>query len=212
MLKEFCAENFTRIPQAIRAGAKRIELCDNLAVGGTTPSIAVIEESVKYAHEKNVSVFVMIRPRGGNFVYNDIEIKMMEIDILEAMKREVDGVVFGLLTPDNWIDTEALETLMLAANGVEVTFHMAFDEIPKERQKEAIDVLADLGVSRILTHGSALASEINENYEHLREIVDYAKGKLHILIGGGVRFDNFEEVVDKTGTREVHGTKIVAMQ
>lgn len=75
MIKEFCAENFTKIPQAIQKGANRIELCDNLAVGGTTPSTGVIEEVLAYAGEHSVPVMTIIRPRGGNFVYNDIELK-----------------------------------------------------------------------------------------------------------------------------------------
>jgi copper homeostasis protein len=209
ILKEFCAENFTDIPKAIAAGANRIELCDNLAVGGTTCSVGVIEEAVKYAHEKEVSVFAIIRARGGNFVYNDIEIKMMETDILEAAKRDVDGVVIGALTEDNWLDEEALETWLIPAQSLEVTFHMAFDEIPRDRQKEAIDRLSELGFARILTHGSALSSPVCENYAHLKELVEYSQGKIQLIIGGGVNHENYQEVVDNTGTTEVHGTKIV---
>lgn len=88
MIKEFCAENFTNIPAAIHAGAKRIELCDNLAVGGTTPSTGVIEETLSYAGEKNIPVMTMIRPRGGDFIYNDTELKIMHTDLIEAKKWE----------------------------------------------------------------------------------------------------------------------------
>ncbi|MDR2465705.1 MAG: copper homeostasis protein CutC [Streptococcaceae bacterium] len=211
MIKEFCAENFTDISKAIDAGASRIELCDNLAVGGTTPSIAVIEESTRLAHEKNSRLFAMIRPRGGDFVYNDIELKIMETDLLEAVKREVDGVVIGALTKENWIDVEALQTLMMGTQGVDVTFHMAFDEIPVDRQFEAIDLLVEYGVTRILTHGGNLKEPIHVHYQHLKELVEYAEGKLEVLIGGGVTHENFEEVLASTGAREVHGTKIVKM-
>lgn len=211
MIKEFCAENFTDIPKAIQAGAKRIELCDNLAVGGTSVSIGVIEESVKYAHEHNVPLFVIIRPRGNDFVYNDLEVKMMEIDILEAVKREVDGVVIGALTSENWIDLEAMETLMIPAQSLEVTFHMAFDEIDRNRQKEAIDVLVELGVTRILTHGGSLTRSISENYTHLKELVEYAENRIQIVVGGGVNFENLDEVIERTGAKEVHGTKIVKL-
>ena len=98
MIKEFCAENYTDIPKAIQAGAGRIELCDNLAAGGTTPSMGVIEEVLAYAGEKHVPVMTMIRPRGGNFVYNDIELKIMENDLIHAKNAGTDGVVFGCLT------------------------------------------------------------------------------------------------------------------
>ncbi|MDR2833165.1 MAG: copper homeostasis protein CutC [Streptococcaceae bacterium] len=209
MLKEFCAENFTDIPKALVAGAKRIELCDNLAVGGTTCSIGVIEEVTKYAHEMNVSVFPIIRPRCGNFIYNDIEVKIMETDILKAVEIGVDGVVFGATTTDNWLDEEVLETLLIPAQGVEKTFHMAFDEIPKERQKEAIDRLVELGFTRILTHGSELAKPIAENIAHLKELVDYAGDRIIILIGGGVNYENVDELIKQTGAKEAHGTKIV---
>lgn len=86
MIKEFCAENFTDIPTAIQNGATRIELCDNLAVGGTTPSTGVIEETITYASEHSIPVMTIIRPRGGNFVYNDIELKIMHTDLIEAKK------------------------------------------------------------------------------------------------------------------------------
>ena len=108
MLKEFCAENFTDIPKAIEQGVKRIELCDNLTVGGTTPSAGVIETTVQYAHENNVTVMTIIRPRGGNFVYNDYELKIMETDLIEAKKYGIideiirrtlilDDILFGLM-------------------------------------------------------------------------------------------------------------------
>ena len=102
MIKEFCAENFTKIPQAIQKGANRIELCDNLAVGGTTPSTGVIEEVLAYAGEHSVPVMTIIRPRGGNFVYNDIELKITHTDLIEAKKLGTDGIVIGCLTEDGW--------------------------------------------------------------------------------------------------------------
>ena len=125
MIKEFCAENYTDIPKAIQAGAGRIELCDNLAAGGTTPSMGVIEEVLAYAGEKHVPVMTMIRPRGGNFVYNDIELKIMENDLIHAKNAGTDGVVFGCLTEDNEVDEEALEMLLGNSEGVLTTFHMA---------------------------------------------------------------------------------------
>lgn len=210
MIKEFCAENFTDIPKALAAGASRIELCDNLFVGGTTPSTGVMEEVLAYAGEKNVPVMTMIRPRGGDFVYNDIELKIMHTDLIEAKKLGTDGVVFGLLQEDGWLDEESLELFLETAEGLQVTFHMAFDAIPKARQKEAIDWLAAHGVDRILTHGGPSGSSLEKNLPYLKELVDYAAGRIIILPGGGVTAENVEEVVTILGVKEAHGTKIVS--
>lgn len=209
MIKEFCAENYTDIPAAIHAGAGRIELCDNLAVGGTTPSTGVIEEALGYAGEKGVPVMTMIRPRGGDFVYNDIELKIMHADLIEAKKLGTDGVVFGCLTPSGWLDEEALELFIDNAEGLQITFHMAFDAIPAERQFEAIDWLAGHGVDRILTHGGAADTPILDNLSRLKELIAYADGRLLILPGAGITFENVDQVVKELGVSEAHGTKIV---
>lgn len=209
LIKEFCAENYTDIPAAIHAGAKRIELCDNLAVGGTTPSTGVIEEVLSYAGEKNVPVMTMIRPRGGDFIYNDIELKIMHTDLIEAKKMGTDGVVFGCLTPSGWLDEEALDLLIDTAEGLQITFHMAFDSIPAARQFEAIDWLAEHGVDRILTHGGAAGTNILDNLPRLKELTNYAAGRLLILPGAGITYENVDQIVTELGAKEAHGTKIV---
>ncbi|MGX6978093.1 copper homeostasis protein CutC [Vagococcus elongatus] len=210
MIKEFCAENFTHIPQAIQNGAKRVELCDNLHVGGTSVSTGVMAETIDYCHEKNVSVMTMIRPREGDFYYNDTELKMMEIDLLEAKKIGADGVVFGCLTENaETIDTDALERLIDKADGLQITFHMAFDSLPKEEQFKAIDWLSENGVNRILTHGGPAGTLIHENFAHLKELIAYANHRLIILPGGGITKENSEEVAGTLGVSEVHGTRIV---
>lgn len=211
MIKEFCAENFTNIPAAIHAGAKRIELCDNLAVGGTTPSTGVIEETLSYAGEKNIPVMTMIRPRGGDFIYNDTELKIMHTDLIEAKKMGTDGVVFGCLTPSGWLDEEALELLIETAEGLQITFHMAFDALVKERQFEAIDWLVAHGVDRILTHGGPSGTPISENLSYLQELIEYANDRIIILPGAGITADNVDEVVTTLGVNEAHGTKIVRL-
>lgn len=209
MIKEFCAENYTDIPKAIQAGVNRIELCDNLAAGGTTPSMGVIEEVLAYAGEKHIPVMTMIRPRGGNFVYNDIELKIMENDLIHAKNAGTDGVVFGCLTEENEVDEEALEMLLGNSEGLMKTFHMAFDELTKEEQFKTIDWFARLGIDRILTHGGPLDKSIEENLPHLKELVDYAAGRIIILPGGGINKDNAEKITAELGVNEVHGTKIV---
>lgn len=211
MIKEFCAENYTQLPHAIANGAGRIELCDNLAVGGTTPSTGVIEEALSYAGEKGIPVMTMIRPRGGDFIYNDIELRMMHTDLIEAKKLGTDGVVFGCLTPNNWLDEDALEMLIDNAEGLQITFHMAFDAIPKEHQLEAIDWLAEHGVTRILTHGGKAETPITENLDYLKELVEYAGDRIGILPGGGITHENAREVATALDVTEVHGTKIVPL-
>ncbi|MHC5269750.1 copper homeostasis protein CutC [Enterococcus sp. LJL98] len=211
MLKEFCAENFTDIPKAIAQGAKRIELCDNLTMGGTTPSAGVIESAVAYAHEHGVQIMTIIRPRGGDFVYNDHELKIMETDLIEAKKLGTDGVVLGCLTAEGDLDEEALEVLIDRAVGLPITFHMAFDAMPVDKQFAAIDWLVAHGVDRILTHGGVAGTPISENYSHLQELIAYANGRIIILPGGGVNFENAAEVAEVLGVSEVHGTKIVEL-
>ncbi|AZP93705.1 copper homeostasis protein CutC [Enterococcus mundtii] len=211
MIKEFCAENYTSIPLAIANGANRIELCDNLAVGGTTPSTGVIEEVLSYANEKNVPVMTIIRPRGGDFVYNDIELKIMHTDLIEAKKLGTDGVVIGCLTPSGWLDEEALEVLIDSAEGLQITFHMAFDAIPQERQYEAIDWLVEHGVHRILTHGGVAGTNIENNFVHLKQLIAHADGRIIILPGGGITSENAQVVADTLEVHEVHGTKIVPL-
>ena len=207
IIKEFCAENTTLLNQ-LDQSVKRVELCDNLAVGGTTPSYGVIKEATRYLHEKDVALATMIRPRGGNFVYNDSELRIMEDDILHAVELESDSLVLGLLTEDNHIDQDGIEQLLPATQGLPLVFHMAFDHIPLEEQKEALDQLVELGFTRILTHGSAQNNDIFENIAHLKELVDHADGRIEIMIGGGVTADNYQELIEKTGAQAAHGTKI----
>ncbi|MGO2764181.1 MAG: copper homeostasis protein CutC [Pseudolactococcus laudensis] len=209
LIREFCAENFTDIPRAVAAGAERIELCDNLAVGGTTPSYGVIKETADYLKDTKTTFASMIRPRGGDFVYNSIELRIMESDILKAVEAGTSELVFGALTDDNSLDLEALETLMIASQGLPVTFHMAFDEIPTDLQKSALDELVNLGFDKILMHGDSLDKPINT--AKIAELVSYAAGRIQILAGGGVSAANAETISVETGSPYVHGTKIVIL-
>ena len=225
-VREFCAENMERVPAAVAAGAGRIELCDNLAVGGTSPSYGVIRAAVAFAREAGVDVMAMVRPRGGNFAYSPEERAMMLDDLACARSLGVTGVVFGCVRPSAdgapEIDRELTAALVEAAKGpgtglaagavpVAVTFHMAFDELSEERQREAIDVLAELGAERVLTHGGAAGTPIMGNAVRLRRLAAYAAGRVRILPGGGVTWENAEEVAQAVGVDEVHGTKIVKL-
>lgn len=212
LIREFCAENVERVPEAIAAGAGRIELCDNLAVGGTTPSHGVIRAAVEVARPAGVPVMCMIRPRGGSFEYSETEGRIMVDDLRHAAELGADGVVFGCLRGGE-VDRELTGQLAGLAKeaGLMVTFHMAFDELAADAQPAALDLLAGLGVDRVLTHGGAADTPIAGNLERLRRLVDYAAGRLGILPGGGVTWENAEEVADAVGVREVHGTRIVRL-
>ena len=207
IIRELCVENFTEIPLAVRAGVERIELCDNLAVGGTTPSYGVIQQAAEFLseNESKTTLAVMIRPRGGNFVYNSYELKIMENDILKAIEAGAQNLVFGALTEDKELDLEALETLMPATQGLPVTFHMAFDEILD--QENAIDQLIDLGIDKILLHGAKLTDPLNT--AKIKSLTTYAAGKIKLIGGGGVTFENYENLSALTNTNFVHGSKII---
>lgn len=208
--KEFCAENLTDLHRLTSPDITRVELCDNLAVGGTTPSYGVIKEANRYLHDKHITTAIMIRPRAGNFVYNDLELRVMEEDILQAVELDSDSLVLGLLTEDNQLDTEGIEHLLPATQGLPLVFHMAFDQIPKEAQFKAMDLLIDYGFSRILTHGNPNgSSNMDSNISHIKELISYAAGRIEILIGGGVTKDNYRKLCQLTGATQIHGTQLI---
>lgn len=209
MIKEFCAENLTLLPTLDAGQISRVELCDNLAVGGTTPSYGVIKEACQLLHDKKISVATMIRPRGGDFVYNDLELKAMEEDILKAVEAGSDALVLGLLTTENQLDTDAIEQLLPATQGLPLVFHMAFDRIPTDHQHQALDQLIDYGFVRVLTHGSPEATPITDNVEQLKSLVTYANKRIEIMFGGGITAENCQSLSQLTGTAIVHGTKII---
>ena len=209
MLYEFCAENVTLLEKAMQAGARRIELCDNLTVGGTTPSYGVIQAAVEMAKSHDKTVMTMIRPRGGDFVYSDLEVSIMLEDLKKAREAGSQGLVYGLLTKENELDKANLERLLVASQGLEVVFHMAFDAIPKDKQFAALDWLAEHGVKRILTHGGSASETIQEHFGWLKELVDYAGDRIEILPGGGITTENRNEIVEKLGVSQLHGTKVV---
>ncbi|HGJ2061908.1 copper homeostasis protein [Streptococcus pneumoniae] len=185
MIYEFCAENVTLLEKAMQAGARRIELCDNLAVGGTTPSYGVTKAAAELAANYDTTIMTMIRPRGGDFVYNDLEIAIMLEDIRLTAQAGSQGVVFGALTADKKLDKPNLEKLIAASKGMEIVFHMAFDELSDEDQPEAIDWLSQAGVTRILTRAGVSGDSLEKRFVHYHRILEYAKGKIEILPGGG---------------------------
>ena len=209
MIYEFCAENVTMLEKAMQAGARRIELCDNLAVGGTTPSYGVTKAAVELAANYDTTIMTMIRPRGGDFVYTDLEIAIMLEDIRLTAQAGSQGVVFGVLTADKKLDKPNLEKLIAASKGMEIVFHMAFDELSDEDQLEAIDWLSQAGVTRILTRAGVSGDSLEKRFAHYHRILEHAKGKIEILPGGGIDLDNRQTFIDQLGVTQLHGTKVV---
>jgi copper homeostasis protein len=197
ILIEAAVESLDDALAAVDGGADRLELCANLDEGGTTPSESLINEVVARV---SVPIFVMIRPRGGSFVYSTTELETMRRAIDRARELDVDGFVFGVLNSSNRIDTIRTQSLIDMAAERPVTFHRAFDRIAD--QHDALEALIDLGVTRVLTSGGA--SNALEGASALRDLVDLADDRITILAGGGVRFQNVEEIVEESGVVEVH--------
>ena len=202
MIKEACVESFEKSLEAQNNGANRIELCENLAVGGTTPSYG----TVKVCLEKlNIPIFPMIRARGGNFVYSKEEIEIMKEDIKAFKDLGVKGVVFGFLTSDNKIDLELTKELVDLAYRMEVTFHKAIDEIVNPL--DYIDDLVNIGIKRILTSGGKATAL--EGKDLINEMIKKSNGRLKVVVAGKVRKENLNELSNLISANEFHGKLIV---
>ena len=208
-LYEFCAENITLLEKAFQAGARRVELCDNLAVGGTTPSYAVIKEAVRITKDYQAKVIVMIRPRGGDFVYSQQELDIMLEDWKVARDLGVDGLAVGVLTSDKQLDKTAMLGFIEASQGFELTMHMAFDQIPIEDQASTIEWMKKEGVTRLLTRAGSPDTNLDQRLERYEEYAQLADGQLEILAGGGISMENRQLFLDVPGVDQVHGTRVV---
>lgn len=204
ILIEACVDSVASAVAAERGGAGRLELCDNLFDGGTTPSAGMIV-AVKSA--VRIPVFVIIRPRGGGFVYTDVEVGVMRLDIDAARMLGADGVVVGCLTRDARVDVQQLRVLRDGAAGLPVTFHRAFDLV--RDQEQALETLVAERVTRVLTSGGAPSAI--DGATAIGALVRRAAGRIGILAGGGVREENVQELVHRSGVREVHvrGTRLL---
>ncbi|GAF21953.1 cytoplasmic copper homeostasis protein CutC [Bacillus sp. JCM 19047] len=205
VVKEVCLENDTHVHQAIQYGAQRIELCDNLDVGGTTVSSETCKRVVATCKSNGVMVMALIRCRGGDFIYNEAELRKMEASISSFKHIGVDGFVFGCLTSEKKLHVPHMQRLLQLVDPQTVTFHMAFDQL--ENPFEAIDQLSHWGVKRILTHGPH--KEITENLSTLAAYETYANERIVIMPGGGVTKDNAAHIAAATGVKELHGTRIL---
>ena len=202
MIKEACVESFEKALEAQNNGADRIELCENLSVGGTTPSYG----TVKICLEKlNIPIFPMIRARGGNFVYSKDEIEIMKEDIKVFKDLGVKGVVLGCLTSDNKIDLELTKTLVNLAYPMEITFHKAIDEI--SNPLDYIEDLVNIGIKRILTSGGKATAL--EGKDLINDMIKKSNGRLKIVVAGKVTKENLNGLSNLISADEFHGKLIV---
>jgi copper homeostasis protein len=196
-LVEAAVETLEEALAAKRAGADRIELCANLGVGGTTPSAGLIASVVQ---QVNHPVFVMIRPRGGDFVYAADEIDAMIEDIDRARPLGIAGVVTGALRSDGGVDVDSMRRLMSPAAGLPVTFHRAFDVVAN--RTDALEQVIELGASRVLTSGGAATAL--DGAVAIAMLVDQAGERVSIVAGGKIREQNARDVIARSGVHEVH--------
>lgn len=194
---EICAINLESAIAAQEGGAHRIELCDNIVEGGTTPSAATIKLAKDYL---DIPVNVLIRPRGGDFLYSDLEYQTICEDVRFCKEEGINGVVIGLLKADGSVDTERTKALVDLAKPMEVTFHRAFD-VCKDPFKALEDIIA-CGVDRILTSG--LEPSAFEGMPVIDDLVKQSKGRISIMPGCGVNAQNVDEIIEKTAVNEVH--------
>lgn len=202
MIREKCIGSYLEAVEAQELGAERVELCDNLAEGGTTPSYGTIKMVVE---KLSIPAFVIIRPRGGDFFYTLEEIEIMKEDIKICKSLGVKGVVIGALNRDNTINYEAVKEMVELAKPMSVTFHKAIDEL--ENPVAEVKKLANLGVNRILTSGTKETAVEGQNI--LREMVKEAGEDIIIIVAGRVTKENLQEVSELIPAKEYHGKKIV---
>lgn len=194
---EICANSVESCLAAQEGGAQRVELCAGIREGGTTPSygeMAIARELL------DIKLHAIIRPRGGDFLYSDQEISIMEKDIQLAKEIGVDGVVFGCLTSDGEIDIMQTKRLVEASKGLSVTFHRAFDQ--SAHPFKAMEELIELGIDRILTSGQRQTAE--KGLPLIKELIRISDDRIIILPGSGINEHNIKHIATESGAMEFH--------
>ena len=196
---EVCAASLASVKAAAQGGAARIELCSALSEGGVTPSAGLISMARKV---EGVKLHVLIRPRGGDFVYDAAETECMMADIRMAAECGADGVVIGALRCDGSVDEDVCRAMVDAAKGMSITFHRAFDLC--REQAEALERVIALGCHRLLTSGGAASAF--EGSQRIAELNRQAAGRIVIMPGAGVTAANAAEILRLTGCHEIHAS------
>ncbi|QLI81732.1 copper homeostasis protein CutC [Chitinibacter fontanus] len=196
---EICAGSVTSCLAAQEGGAHRVEFCDNLLEGGTTPSFGQLAAA---RDRLWITLNAIIRPRGGDFLYSELEFEVMERDVLACRKIGVDGIVIGLLNQDGSIDIPRTKRLVELAGTMPVTFHRAFD-VARDPQQALEDIIST-GCTRLLSSGQAATAL--EGAALLKQLQQQAGDRLIVMPGAGVRVNNIGELVQKTGCREFHSS------
>ena len=194
---EICLNGIDSAVAAQQGGADRVELCDNLIEGGTTPSqgmVAAVRDNI------NIDIMAMIRPRGGDFLYTDLEFEVMRRNVKMMHQHGIMGVVFGMLNPDSTIDKERTRELLELARPMQVTFHRAFDMT--RDPLAALDTLLDLGIDRVLTSGQELTAW--HGLPLITELQKRAGDDMVIMPAVQVTVDNAREIVQNASLREIH--------
>lgn len=196
---EVCANSLSSALAAQEGGAVRVEFCDNLPEGGTTPSYA----QLKLAKELlQILVYPIIRPRGGDFLYSDLEFRIMKEDIKVCKALNCDGVVIGILLADGSIDKARCAELIELARPMKITFHRAFD-MCNDLEKGLEDLIA-LGCERVLTSGAAASALAGA--EQIKALIKQAAGRISIMPGAGIKTENIAEIIRITGATEFHAS------
>lgn len=196
---EICAGSIESALEAQKGGADRIELCDNLLMGGTSPSFGMISVCKKLIH---IPIFPIIRPRGGDFVYSEEEFEAMKEDILCCKRLGCEGVVLGILRQNGSIDIERCAELISMARPMQVSFHRAFDRC-NNFQKGLEDIIS-LGCERLLTSGGEL--QAIGALERIKALVLQSKDRISIMPGSGITEKNLLQILNETGANEFHST------
>ncbi len=194
---ELCIDNIQSVQTASKAEVDRVELCSALHLGGLTPSYGLIKQA---RHFSDLSHHLMIRPRAGNFVFNQAEIDIMITDILIAKELGAVGVVIGALNENNDIDIHTCKKLISAANGMEVTFHRAFDLC--RYPKTALEQIIDIGCTRLLTSGLKKTALLGK--DNIAQLVEQSNGRIQIMAGSGITSENALEIVTATDIDNIH--------
>ena len=198
---EIACFNFESALIAQKAGADRVELCADMLVGGTTPTIEIIKQAREHL---NIDLYIMIRPRGGNFVYSDSEFEQMKSEIEAIKKLEVNGFVFGILKDDNTINIEQNLELVELAKSFPCTFHRAFDEILD--YEKALENVISCGFSALLTSGTF--PNVMEGKYVLKQLVIQANNRIEIMPGGGLRSTNISALDEMVNINWFHSSAI----